>query len=195
MDGAIVAIFRVEAEKAELRLTRSGTWIEEDRRNVELALKLRLDGADPEIWVEGLPIGHQDDGVAALVQTPKQRHDFIAGGGVEVARGFVGEKNGRMIHQRPRNQSVLRAIESLAQALGMSIIAEGVETFEELTYLRAATRIRYAQGFYFSKPLYLDELTNTRSGDASGRTLEVAREPSERRGSHPFRTVARSRSA
>jgi c-di-GMP phosphodiesterase Gmr len=109
---------------------------------------------------------------------------------VKVDRSFISD-----IHQRPRNQSVLRAIESLAQALGMSIIAEGVETFEELTYLRAATRIRYAQGFYFSKPLYLDELTNTRSGDASGRTLEAAREPSERRGSHPFRAMARSRSA
>ena len=76
----------------------------------------------------------------------------------------------------------------------MSIIAEGVETFEELTYLRAATRIRYAQGFYFSKPLYLDELTSTRSGNASGRTIEAARERSEDRSSYPFRATARSRS-
>ena len=108
---------------------------------------------------------------------------------VKVDRSFITD-----IHRRPRNQSVLRAIESLAQALGMSIIAEGVETFEELTYLRAATRIRYAQGFYFSKPLYLDELTSTRSADASGRTVEVTRERSEGRGSNPFRPTAESRS-
>ena len=40
----------------------------------------------------------------------------------------------------------------------MTVIAEGVETFEELTYLQAATRIKYAQGFYFSKPVFLEEL-------------------------------------
>src|SRR5262249_27367364 len=61
---------------------------------------------------------------------------------VKVDRSFISN-----IHERPRNQSVLRAIESLAHALDMSIIAEGVETFEELAYLRTATRIRYAQGF------------------------------------------------
>ena len=43
----------------------------------------------------------------------------------------------------------MRAIESLSEALGMTVIAEGIETFEELAYLQAATKIRYAQGFYF----------------------------------------------
>jgi EAL domain-containing protein (putative c-di-GMP-specific phosphodiesterase class I) len=52
----------------------------------------------------------------------------------------------------------LRAIESLSEALGMTVIAEGVETFEELAYLQAATKIRYAQGFYFSRPIFLEEL-------------------------------------
>jgi sensor c-di-GMP phosphodiesterase-like protein len=40
----------------------------------------------------------------------------------------------------------------------MTVIAEGIETFEELAYLQAATRIRYAQGFYFSRPIFLEEL-------------------------------------
>jgi diguanylate cyclase (GGDEF)-like protein/PAS domain S-box-containing protein len=101
---------------------------------------------------------------------------------VKVDRSFITD-----IHRRPRSQSVLRTIESLALALGMSIIAEGVETFEELAYLRAATRIRQAQGFYFSKPLYLDELTTTRSGDISGRALETTRERPARRSADPNR--------
>ena len=62
------------------------------------------------------------------------------------------------IHKRPRSQGILRAIESLSEALGMTVIAEGVETFEELAYLQAATKIRYAQGYYFSKPIFLEDL-------------------------------------
>jgi c-di-GMP phosphodiesterase Gmr len=52
----------------------------------------------------------------------------------------------------------LRAIESLSEALGMTVVAEGIESFEELAYLQAATRIRYAQGFYFARPILLEEL-------------------------------------
>ena len=40
----------------------------------------------------------------------------------------------------------------------MTVIAEGIETYEELAYLQAATRIRYAQGYYFSKPIFLEDL-------------------------------------
>ena len=36
----------------------------------------------------------------------------------------------------------------------MTVIAEGIETFEELAYLQAATKIRYAQGYYFSRPIF-----------------------------------------
>jgi EAL domain-containing protein (putative c-di-GMP-specific phosphodiesterase class I) len=68
---------------------------------------------------------------------------------LKVDRSFISS-----IHERPRSQSALRAIESLGHALGMSIVAEGVETFEELAYLQAATRIRQAQGYYFSKPFW-----------------------------------------
>jgi cyclic di-GMP phosphodiesterase Gmr len=107
---------------------------------------------------------------------------------VKVDRSFIVD-----IHQRPRNQSVLKAIESIAQALGMSIIAEGVESFEELAYLRAASRIRYAQGFYFSKPLYLEEMTSTRSGLASGRTADAARANSEARSASSYRGFNRER--
>ena len=50
----------------------------------------------------------------------------------------------------------------------MTIVAEGVETYEELAYLHAATRIQLAQGYYFSKPIYLDgqRLTGARDQDS-----------------------------
>jgi diguanylate cyclase (GGDEF)-like protein/PAS domain S-box-containing protein len=93
---------------------------------------------------------------------------------IKIDRSFI-----TAIHERPRNQSVLRAIESLGRALGMTIVAEGVETFEELAYLQAATRIRYAQGFYFAKPIYLDELIGARARDVASRASESTREQSE----------------
>jgi EAL domain-containing protein (putative c-di-GMP-specific phosphodiesterase class I) len=71
---------------------------------------------------------------------------------IKVDRSFITD-----IHQRPRSQSVLKAIESISHALGMTVIAEGIETFEELAYLQGATRIRYGQGFYFAKPFFLED--------------------------------------
>ena len=72
---------------------------------------------------------------------------------IKIDRSFITD-----IHKRPRSQGILRAIESLSEALGMTVIAEGIESFEELTYLQAATKIRYAQGYYFSMPIFLEEL-------------------------------------
>jgi cyclic di-GMP phosphodiesterase Gmr len=72
---------------------------------------------------------------------------------IKIDRSFITD-----IHKRPRSQGILRAIESLSDALGMTVIAEGIESFEELAYLQAATKIRYAQGFYFSRPIFLEEL-------------------------------------
>jgi c-di-GMP phosphodiesterase Gmr len=94
---------------------------------------------------------------------------------IKIDRSFITD-----IHLRPRNQAVLRAIESLSEALGMTMIAEGVESHEELAYLQAATRIRYAQGYYFSKPVFVDDLngSDTASG---GRGLSSGRQQHEDR--------------
>jgi diguanylate cyclase (GGDEF)-like protein len=95
---------------------------------------------------------------------------------IKVDRSFISE-----VHRRPRSQSILRAIEALGHSLGMSIVVEGVETFEELAYLQAATRINCAQGYYFSKPMLLEDLgpgtvreSELRSG-ATGRELRSNR--------------------
>ena len=76
---------------------------------------------------------------------------------IKIDRSFITG-----IHERPRSQSVLKAIEALSDALGMTVIAEGVETFEEVAYLQAASRIRFAQGYYFAKPIFLEELAPAR---------------------------------
>lgn len=59
----------------------------------------------------------------------------------------------------PANQddaAIVRAIISLAQVLKMKVVAEGVETEEQKTFLAALGCDEY-QGFYFSKPLPPEE--------------------------------------
>jgi len=55
-----------------------------------------------------------------------------------------------------KERIVLRAIIAMAQALGLKIIAEGVETQEELEMLRAE-ECDYCQGFLMSVPLSPDD--------------------------------------
>src|ERR1700733_12626551 len=104
---------------------------------------------------------------------------------IKIDRSFITD-----IHKRPRSQGILRAIESLSEALGMTVIAEGIESFEELAYLQAATRIRYAQGYYFSMPIFLEELSPTMrsTGDARinppSRPLQESRPVYSRGGSY-----------
>jgi cyclic di-GMP phosphodiesterase Gmr len=98
---------------------------------------------------------------------------------IKIDRSFITD-----IHKRPRSQGILRAIESLSHALGMTVIAEGIETFEELTYLQAATRIRYAQGYYFARPILLEELKPVIHILSESRAASTSRPAPETRPAH-----------
>ncbi|MBR0871462.1 EAL domain-containing protein [Bradyrhizobium tropiciagri] len=98
---------------------------------------------------------------------------------IKIDRSFITD-----IHKRPRSQGILRAIESLSEALGMTVIAEGIESFEELTYLQAATKIRYAQGYYFAKPIFLEDLRPAASLVSETRASLAARPTQESRQSY-----------
>jgi c-di-GMP phosphodiesterase Gmr len=98
---------------------------------------------------------------------------------IKIDRSFITD-----IHLRPRSQGILRAIESLSEALGMTVIAEGIETFEELAYLQAATRIRYAQGFYFSQPVFLEELKLAAPAKSEARVSLASRPQQENRSAY-----------
>jgi EAL domain-containing protein (putative c-di-GMP-specific phosphodiesterase class I) len=52
----------------------------------------------------------------------------------------------------PGSATVVQSIISLAHNLGLDVIAEGVETEAELTFLQEKGCNIY-QGYYFSKPL------------------------------------------
>ncbi|MCK1545488.1 EAL domain-containing protein [Bradyrhizobium sp. 147] len=95
---------------------------------------------------------------------------------IKIDRSFITD-----IHKRPRSQGILRAIESLSEALGMTVIAEGLESYEELAYLQAATKIRYAQGYYFSRPIFLEELKLVTPISSEARVNMVSRPTQQNR--------------
>jgi len=69
---------------------------------------------------------------------------------LKIDRSFV---SGMMVD--PDSVAIVRAVLSLADALGMSTTAEGIETVELATTL-AALGCASGQGFYFAKPLEAD---------------------------------------
>jgi diguanylate cyclase (GGDEF)-like protein/PAS domain S-box-containing protein len=66
---------------------------------------------------------------------------------LKIDRSFVGGMSANS-----KNAEIVRAIVALARNLGMEVVAEGVETAEHLTALRAL-QCHYGQGYWFAKPL------------------------------------------
>ncbi|RXH58174.1 EAL domain-containing protein [Granulicella sibirica] len=57
------------------------------------------------------------------------------------------------VHQRPSALLIVKSIVALTKALGMEMLAEGVETFEEFETLRDCG-VRLMQGYLFAKPAF-----------------------------------------
>src|SRR5215212_9692080 len=66
---------------------------------------------------------------------------------LKIDRSFVTSMN-----ETDDSSQIVKTIITLAGNLGMQVVAEGVETEEQLEQLRSL-KCQYAQGFYFSKPL------------------------------------------
>ena len=62
-------------------------------------------------------------------------------------RGFLRE-----VRDRERSRVILKTVIGLAEALGMDVITEGVETEQQLRTLQEMG-CSYFQGYYFSRPV------------------------------------------
>jgi diguanylate cyclase (GGDEF)-like protein len=90
---------------------------------------------------------------------------------IKVDRSFI-----TAIHERPRNQGLLRAIESIGKALDTPVMVEGIETKDELAYLRDHTSVSVAQGYLFSKPVVIGRTDEARAAPlVEGRAAEPSR--------------------
>mgnify|MGYP000509555244 CR=1 FL=1 len=66
---------------------------------------------------------------------------------LKVDRSFVGN-----LELDRKNFNIIKAIITLAHSLGLDVIAEGVESMEQVEVLRSLG-CEYGQGYYFSRPL------------------------------------------
>jgi diguanylate cyclase (GGDEF)-like protein/PAS domain S-box-containing protein len=71
---------------------------------------------------------------------------------LKVDRSFVSN-----LHVGAENREIIKTIVSLAKALNLKVIAEGVETLKQLSEMRDLNCL-YAQGYLFSKPMRAEEV-------------------------------------
>jgi EAL domain-containing protein (putative c-di-GMP-specific phosphodiesterase class I) len=71
---------------------------------------------------------------------------------LKIDRAFIRE-----IHEDPQSASMVSAIVGLAANLGMTPLAEGVETDDERRFL-VEHGCAVGQGFYFSRPVPADDI-------------------------------------
>ncbi|GAA0792741.1 MULTISPECIES: bacteriohemerythrin [Pseudomonadati] len=73
---------------------------------------------------------------------------------LKIDRSFIDE-----LLTDKSDQSIVKTIISMAQSLGFSVIAEGVETLDQQQFLQGEGCLNY-QGYLFGKPIPIDEFEN-----------------------------------
>jgi len=72
--------------------------------------------------------------------------------GLKIDKSFILE-----LTTSPRSRAIVRAIVRMAESLGLTLVAEGVEDAGTLAMLREMGAAQ-AQGYFFAKPMPLDAL-------------------------------------
>ncbi len=72
---------------------------------------------------------------------------------LKIDRTFIKD-----IASDPADRELINAAIAMAHGLNLKVVAEGVETSEQLKYLQALD-CDIAQGYYYSKPVSADEFT------------------------------------
>ncbi len=73
---------------------------------------------------------------------------------LKIDRSFVGR-----IGEAAENIEIVRTVISLAENMGMEVVAEGIETLSQLTQLRKL-KCQYGQGYLFSRPVAAEAVTD-----------------------------------
>ncbi|MEL7290647.1 MAG: EAL domain-containing protein [Pseudomonadota bacterium] len=132
---------RINPAQITFEFTESA-YFEADEKNIELLAALRE---------AGVTIAVDDFGTGcSSFRYLKERYFDI----LKIDRAFI-----QNITYQSRQYNIVMALIQLAKRLGLDVIAEGVETEQELEIL-SKLGADYIQGYYFSKPLPIEQLTD-----------------------------------
>ncbi|MCG5548516.1 EAL domain-containing protein [Halorhodospira halochloris] len=123
----------------ELEITES-LWVNTDPKTVETLERLRRHGVS--VAVDDFGTGYS--ALSYLKDLPVDR--------IKIDRSFI-----HALEHESRATTITDAILALGQSLGLTVVAEGIETREQEAYLREAGCAR-GQGFYYARPAPLDAL-------------------------------------
>jgi diguanylate cyclase (GGDEF)-like protein len=128
----------INPQQIELELTESG-MLSDSEKAFSLLNHLKL---------RGFALAMDDFGTGYSSLSYLKRFPFDQ---VKIDRSFI-----QGINKNNDDTILVKTILSMADHLNLTVVAEGVETFEQFDYLRELGCDR-AQGFYFSRPVPPDE--------------------------------------
>jgi diguanylate cyclase (GGDEF)-like protein len=124
----------VDAKHLKLEITESAVM-----ENAEMAARLlkRLKALGVQLSIDDFGTGYSS--LSYLHRFPVNT--------LKIDRSFVGR-----IGEAAENIEIVRTVISLAENMGMEVVAEGIETLSQLAQLRKL-KCQYGQGYLFSRPV------------------------------------------
>lgn len=145
----------VPANAIELELTESAL-LENGDHSLNMLQDLRAAGVD--LAIDDFGTGYSS--FSRLQKLPVTR--------VKIDRSFVQD-----IPDNHSNCSIVKAIISVAHELGIEVVAEGVETRQQLEFLKAAA-CDILQGYYVGRPCTFEQINENASFNKEESDLAVA---------------------
>lgn len=130
----------IDAKHLKLEITESAVM---DNADMAARLLKRLKALGVQLSIDDFGTGYSSLGYL---------HRFPVNT-LKIDRSFVGR-----IGEAAENIEIVRTIVSLAENMGMEVVAEGVETLSQLSQLRKLN-CQYGQGYLFSRPVDAESVT------------------------------------
>ena len=137
---ALVTSCGMDVRRVNLEITET-SYIEHPEETMEVLYALKRLGVG--LWLDDFGTGHSS--LTHLQHFPVD--------GIKLPGAFV-----RAMLDDHRSRAIIRSLIALAHELDMAVVAEEVETTEQLEFL-IANECEYIQGFLFSRPMTAERLS------------------------------------
>ncbi|MDG6772714.1 EAL domain-containing protein [Thiomicrorhabdus sp. ZW0627] len=147
----------IDARNIVVEITESSVFSDE-KTNLDILTRLRL---------KNFKLSIDDFGTGAAVLDYIKRFPFTE---LKIDKSFIDN-----LLSNYKNQLLVKNTIEIAHGLNMDVVAEGVEDWETVQYLKSAG-CNLAQGYYFSRPLPLQELIESLTQSDHNNQASIYRE-------------------